>query len=51
MELVKKDSCGIEINNAEMGKLEWLLQEAKIPYRIEYIWGRLLCGITATEKN
>ena len=39
MERVKKDSYGIEINNAEMGKLEWLLQEAKIPYRIEYIWG------------
>ena len=31
MELVKKDSCGIEINNAEMDKLEWLLQEAKFP--------------------
>lgn len=39
MERIKKDSFGIEIENAEMGKLEWLLQEAKIPYRIEYIWG------------
>lgn len=51
MERIKKDSFGIEIENAEMGKLEWLLQEAKIPYRIKYIWGCLLCGITATEKN
>lgn len=39
MELIKKDSSGIEIEYIEMGKLEWLLQEAKIPYRIEYIWG------------
>ena len=39
MKLVKKDSYGIEIDYTEMGKLEWLLQEAKIPYRIEYIWG------------
>lgn len=39
MELIKKDSCGIDIEYIEMGKLEWLLQEAKIPYRIEYIWG------------
>lgn len=38
MERIKKDSFGIEIENAEMGKLEWLLQEAKIPYRIDYIW-------------
>lgn len=39
MKLVKKDSCGIEINYTEMSKLEQLLQEAEIPYRIEYIWG------------
>lgn len=39
MERIKKDSFGIEIEYTEMGKLEWLLQEAKIPYRIEYIWG------------
>lgn len=39
MKLVKKDSFGIEINYTEMSKLEWLLQEAEIPYRIEYIWG------------
>ena len=51
MELIKKDSCGIDIEYIEMGKLEWLLQEAKIPYRIEYIWGCPLCGITATEMN
>jgi hypothetical protein len=51
MELIKKDSYGIEIEYIEMGKLEWFLQEAKIPYRIEYIWGCPLCGITATEMN
>lgn len=39
MEPIKKDLCGIDIEYTEMGKLEWLLQEAKIPYRIEYIWG------------
>ena len=39
MELIKKDSCGIGINNAEINKLEWLSQKAKIPYQIEYIWG------------
>ena len=39
MELIKKDSYGIEIEYIEMGKLEQFLQEAKIPYRIEYIWG------------
>lgn len=39
MELIKKDSCGIEIEYIEMGKLEWLLQEAKIPYRIDYVIG------------
>lgn len=39
MELIKKDSFGIDIEYIEMGKLELLLQEAKIPYRIEYIWG------------
>lgn len=31
MELIKKDSCGTEIEYTEMGKLEWLLQEAKFP--------------------
>lgn len=39
MELVKKDSCGIEIDYTEMIKLELLLQEAKIPYRIDYVLG------------
>lgn len=39
MELIKKDSCGIDIEYIEMGKLEWLLQEAKIPYRIDYVIG------------
>lgn len=39
MELIKKDSSGIEIEYIEMGKLEWLLQEAKIPYRIDYVIG------------
>lgn len=39
MELIKKDSRGIEIEYIEMGKLEWLLQEAKIPYRIDYVIG------------
>lgn len=39
MELIKKDSCGIEIDYTEMGKLEWLLQEATIPYRIDYVMG------------
>lgn len=39
MKLIKKDSFGTEVNYTEMGKLEQLLQEAKIPYRIEYIFG------------
>ena len=39
MELIKKDSRGIEIEYIEMGKLEQLLQEAKIPYRIDYVIG------------
>lgn len=39
MELVKKDSCGIEIDYTEMIKLKLLLQEAKIPYRIDYVLG------------
>lgn len=39
MKLIKKDSCGIDIEYIEMGKLEWLLQEAKIPYRIDYVIG------------
>lgn len=39
MELKKKDSCGIEIDYTEMVKLELYLQEAKIPYRIDYVIG------------
>ena len=39
MKLVKKDSCGIEIDYTEMIRLELLLQEAKIPYRIDYVIG------------
>ena len=39
MKLVRKDSCGIEIDYTEMVRLELLLQEAKIPYRIDYVIG------------
>lgn len=39
MKLIKKDSCGTEIEYTEMEELEWLLQEAKIPYRIDYVLG------------
>lgn len=39
MELKKKDSCGVEIDYTEMIKLELYLQEAKIPYRMDYVAG------------
>lgn len=39
MELKKKDSCGIEIDYTEMVRLELLLQEAKIPYQMDYVMG------------
>lgn len=39
MELKKKDIFGVEVNYTEMGKLEQLLQDAKIPYRMDYVLG------------
>lgn len=39
MELIKKDSCGIEIDYTEMARLELYLQETKIPYRMDYVLG------------
>lgn len=39
MELKKKDIFGVEVNYTKMGKLEQLLQDAKIPYRIDYVAG------------
>ena len=39
MGLKKKDLCGVEVDYTQMTRLELYLQEAKIPYRMDYVLG------------